>query len=415
MSSTDLLFLQALRASLLSEPAKLPQSIAPEEWEALFLLASAQNVEPLIYESCAAALRASAPEDLYSCIRSRVRQAIRRQTQKTAAFYALLEYLGKYGLIPVVVKGVAVRSLYPKPDSRPSGDEDLLIGAEEFDTYHAAFLDYGLRPVTERADYTKEFEVGYAMPDGSLYIELHKQFFAPESESYGDLNRYFADAAERKELLLPFAYTLHPTDHILYLLFHALKHFMHGGVGIRQVCDISLFANVYGARIDWDYILKCCRQERADRFAAALFAVGEKYLTLDPDAAHLPDSWRALIAASQEAALLSDMLAAGVFGASSRSRLHSSRITLDAVAAGRQGQKAGRGRLQSAVFPPAEALSEKYTYLKKHPVLLPAAWLQRIAGYLKETGNGDSRERAADAVRIGRERVRLLRQYGVID
>ena len=31
--------------------------------------------------------------------------------------------------------------------------------------------------------------------------------------------------------------TLAPTDHLLFLLCHAYKHLLHGGIGIRQLCE----------------------------------------------------------------------------------------------------------------------------------------------------------------------------------
>ena len=77
-----------------------------------------------------------------------------------------------------------------------------------------------------------------------------------------------------------------------YLICHAFKHFLHSGFGIRQVCDIILFANAYGDAIDWERVLKQCREIQADLFAAALFGIGEKYLTFDPERAHYTESWR---------------------------------------------------------------------------------------------------------------------------
>lgn len=37
---------------------------------------------------------------------------------------------------------------------------------------------------------------------------------------------------------------MNASDHLFYLICHALKHFYHSGFGIRQVCDILLFAAI---------------------------------------------------------------------------------------------------------------------------------------------------------------------------
>lgn len=63
---------------------------------------------------------------------------------------------------------------------------------------------------------------------------------------------------------------------------------MHSGFGIRQVCDIVLYANAYGAQIEWDKLVVQCQHIHAEIFAAALFRIGQKYLTLDCKTACLP-------------------------------------------------------------------------------------------------------------------------------
>ena len=61
----------------------------------------------------------------------------------------------------------------------------------------------------------------------------------------------------------------------------------------------------------------------------------------------------------------------------------------------------------------------RYRYLEKFPVLLPYAWTQRICSYLgsflgktnrKSTAYHDTKE----SIRLGNERIGLLRMYHVI-
>ena len=92
------------------------------------------------------------------------------------------------------------------------------------------------------------YEVPYGKKGSLIYIELHKSLFPPESDAYGDLNRFFenvyTDAIEIKIDNTDIR-TMGYTDHLFYLICHAFKHFLHSGFGIRQVCDIILFANAY--------------------------------------------------------------------------------------------------------------------------------------------------------------------------
>lgn len=263
----------------------------------------------------------------------------------------------------------------------------------------------------------KELESAYEVPYGKkgslIYIELHKSLFPPESEAYGDLNRFFANVHEDAidiKIDGTDIRTMGYTDHLFYLICHSFKHFLHSGFGIRQVCDIILFANEYGDAIDWEKVLRQCRGIHADLFAAALFAIGEKYLTFDPGKAHYPKVWREI--SVDETDMLMDLLDSGIYGNANMSRKHSSNMTLDAVAADKNGKKAGNTVLKS-LFPSAKKLEGRYPYLKKHPILLPVAWTDRILKYRKETAAGGDNA-AADSVKIGNQRIELMKEYGII-
>ena len=43
------------------------------------------------------------------------------------------------------VKGITLRQLYPVPELRPSGDEDIRVKEENFDSFVARLLDLGFQ------------------------------------------------------------------------------------------------------------------------------------------------------------------------------------------------------------------------------------------------------------------------------
>ena len=413
MDEIQNLFLTALRAGLRQERVNWEQPMETERWAALFQLAAEHKVLPMIYEAVYACPSAKAADTrLFAAYKQQTVLAVMQQTRKTSEFLALYAFLRESGVTPLVVKGIVCRTLYPKPDNRPSGDEDLLIPAEEFPKCHQALLDYDMEVANPKVDLDTDYEVPYRKPGSPLYIELHKCLFPPDSEAYGDLNHFFADAQpETLTVNGQGIATLAPTEHLLYLICHALKHFLHSGFGIRQVSDIALYANRYGRNVDWQRLLDCCREMHGEVFAAALFQIGQRYLTFDPDQAEYPAVWRAIQV--DEGPLLEDLLASGVYGDATMSRKHSSNITLDAVAAEKQGTHAAG--LRKTLFPTAKQLEGRYPYLKGKPYLLPAAWMSRWAQYGRETlWHRDGSNCAADAVKIGSRRVELLRQYGIL-
>ena len=413
MQRVEKLFLEAMKASLNNSQVSWDEELEPQDWLFLFRLAEIHHVLPLVYEAvynCPAAKRMGSQLQPF---KQRTVQMVMLQTIKTGEFLQLYEYLRSRGLAPCVVKGIVCRSLYGKPDCRMSGDEDMLIAPEHFETCHKAMLDYGMAPVQPEKDTAGEYEVPYRKEGSPLYIELHKNLFPPESEAYGDLNRFFSRVTERlTEISVQGSavYTMNDTDHLFYLLCHSFKHFLHSGFGIRQVCDIVLFANSSGPMLDWQEILRKCREIHADLFAAAVFQIGRKYLTFDYSKACYPEEWQKI--QIDEGPMLEDLLESGIYGNSSLSRMHSSNITLNAVAAGKKGRKVD-GTVLRTVFPSLRQMEYRYAYLKRAPFLLPVAWVERILKYRKETGQMPGNE-AVESVKIGSRRTEMMKQYGII-
>ena len=409
------LFLQALKAALKNEKVAWDMEISPQEWRELFSVASAHRVLPMIFEatySCPAA--ASMESEMRKEYKQQTIRLVMLQTIKTSEFLRLLQYLQEAGVQPLVVKGIVCRSLYRNPDYRLSGDEDLLISPEQLEQCHQALQDYGMCLLDTSQDIYSAYEMAYGKPGNPVYIELHKSLFPPESAAYGHLNAFFEDVQSRKisiKIGENSVMTMGYTDHLLYLICHAFKHFLHSGFGIRQVCDIVLFANAYGKEIDWNQIVSRCREIHAELFCVALFKIGEKYLDFLPEEACYPQEWQKMQV--DEKLLLDDLLDAGIYGDGTMSRKHSSNITLNAVSAQKKGKKAGP-LLLSTLFLPRESMEKQYPFLRKHPYLLPVAWVKRIMKYRKERGKYQDND-VANAVAIGSRRIELFKQYKILD
>lgn len=410
MDRAESCFLTSLGCALKGIPMTDVAGLSAEEWQKVFRLASMHHVLPLVVEAVCRLpeLRDNA---LLQSSRQLVRQQVFLQTQKSAGFLTLLQQLDLAGVHPLVVKGIICRNLYPKPDHRFSSDEDLLVRPEDLDRCRAVFAQTGLATTFSPEQQLDSYEIPYRQKDGPLYIELHRYLFPPESEAYGHLNTFFENAHNRAvcvEVSGIDVCTLEYTDHLFYLICHALKHFLHSGFGIRQVCDILMFTQTYGARIDWPVFLENCRKIHAFGFTASLFRIGQRHLGFRCDIC--PPELSAMYI--DEMPMLEDLLQAGVYGSSSESRQHSSNITLDAMASRLQKREA-RNPLLLSLFPPAQKLQHRYSYLKDRPWLLPAAWVSRVGTYCRGALRKPSS--AADALKLGDERIALLSYYGILD
>ena len=379
--------LEALRCFLNGDKVTWEDGLSAEDWAELFRLCQHHQILPMIYDTVyACPAFAACPPELVQMIKGQVIRQVMTQSRKTEEFLQLYRKLTERGLTPVVVKGIICRSLYREPDYRCSGDEDVLIPAEQFHDCADVFAQNQMEMLEPDMNPDEEGEVPYYHVGGMLHIELHKELFSSESEAYGGLNRLFDDVFDRKiqaEINGVKVYTMCHTDHLLYL---------------------------YGAKIDWDYLLEKCRGIHADVFAASLFDIGKKELNFNPEKACYPQSWVEIEADGGD--MLEDLIDGGVFGDSSMSRKHSSNITLQAVSEDKKGKKAGASIIQS-LFPDRKYMERTYTYLKKYPFLLPAAWASRIRKYLKESKNMQENDAMA-SIEIGNHRVDLMKKYKII-
>ena len=372
------------------------------DWSAVFALAGQQKLTPLLFEAVRTAPAAAENAALFAAVKQQVIGQVLHQTLRAAEFAALYGDLRAAGLHPVVVKGQLCSRLYPLQDHRISADDDLYIPEAEFPACHARLLANGLTTDTPADELAAADEVSYTKEGSPLYIELHRHLFDSSEDAHDDLNRFFADL---HPVEIDGFLAMPPHEHLLYLILHAYKHFVRSGIGLRQFCDIGLWARAYHDQIDWLRLHDQCRTVHAATFAAAAFCIAANDLGIELD---LPAPWEDTM---DVAPLLHDTLCGGVYGSNDYTRLHSSTVTLNAVKSSRTGEKSSVLR---TVFPKREYLERRYPYLKKRPYLLPVAWVQRLAHYASEKQSGADNS-ASGSIKLAKERIELMKRYGIMD
>ena len=398
LTNTETQFLHIAKAAI--SGGDLPAEKV--DWPAIFTLANQQKLLPILFEAARKTPAAEENAALFAVTKQQVIGQVLNQTVRSAEFSDLYHKLRSVGLHPIVVKGQLCSRLYPLKDHRISADDDLYIPDAEFMACHKQLLANGLTTDTPPDELASADEVSYTKNGSPLYIELHRHLFDSAEDAHDELNHFFVglNPVETDGFL-----AMPPHEHLLYLLLHAYKHFVRSGIGLRQFCDIGLWALEYHDEIDWQRLHDQCASVHAATFAAAAFRIARDYLGIDFD---LPMPWDASIDVEP---LLHDTLCGGVYGSNDLTRLHSSTVTLNAVKASRTGEKSSVLR---TVFPKREYLERRYPYLKKRPYLLPVAWVQRIAHYASEKQAGTDNS-ASGSIKLGKERIELMKRYGIMD
>ena len=408
MKKTNLEFLSLLKSSLKNEKYD-GEKIDFEDLVYIYKMSEIHHVVPMIYN-------ATYNEDFFkecdanfqAMFKSSAFRYIFSQIQRTNHFLEVYKKLSEKNIKILVFKGIIFRNMYNNPDDRISSDEDILIKKEDYEKVKEFFLSEGFEFID------KGEECAYFSKSTGLCIEVSTSLFSHESKAYGHLNKLFEDVFEKSikinidkiDIL-----TLSHEQHLIYIVFHNMKHFLTGGFGIRQVADFSKYIETYGEYINWEKFWSDLKDLNYDTFALNLIEISLKYLGFNDDKITYPDNITSFdeLKNSQKyyinsESLINDILDAGVFGASTMDRKHTALMTLDAVE-----DKKKSNRLK-AVFPNVNYLKDNYTYLQKYPILLPVAWGQRILSYLKKNKTSSY----INTMELGKQRIELLKEYKII-
>ena len=388
MMTTNEVFLSCISAYLTGQTCSVPEDC---DWDALLQICREQKLTAPIYAMLRGKAALSA-EWRFSAISD-----VALQARRGTAFAQLCEELAARNIFPLVVKGILCRETYPNPDERISSDEDLYIPRTQYPQFHQTMLELGFQ--SETPDYDNAHELRYMR--GDLMVEGHWELFPQDNDALNALNAITDDfwkRASMQEVSGISMRVLDETDHMTFLLLHLFKHFINSGAGIRQICDVAQWAKTHS--IAWPRVREAMRMANAEVFAGAVFDAAALYFGMD-----YPEGWPR----ADSSALLDDAVGGGIYGSATMSRKHSGSMTLAAV---EDQQHATRGKaLLRTIFPNRAVMESSYPWVKRSAALLPAAWCFRIVMYLRSRGKGNS---AAESMKIGAERMELLKRYKVI-
>ena len=402
-------FLQLLKSSLQNQ--KLQIQLSPN-YEEILKLASIHKVVPLIYES-AYKTESFKQQDtnLSQYFKTASMQIVYSQIQRSERFLQLYKEFNKAKVKILVFKGIILRELYPIPDERISGDEDLLIEKKDLKKAIEILESNNMERVLSDEEEADVYH--YFCKKTGLHLELHTTLFGEKSVTNKKMEQIFTDVfkdADTVNINNIEVHTFSLNRHFLYIICHAIKHFVSCGTGIRQICDIAMYINKHHENINWDYIWKEINDLGYGTLLVNLLQIAIDYLGLDENK---------IIYAKEKSnyyinteALIVDIMEGGIYGASTQARLNAANMSLDAL---NQESKSKIKSNLAAIFPKADDLKGRYKYLEKYPLLLPVAWGSRIFTYTKERGNLYSvGATAKETIAVGNRRIDLLKEYKLI-
>jgi hypothetical protein len=340
------------------------------------------------------------PDELWKKWKKESRRLVAIQFQKNYTCMELCEKMKKAGIRFCVIKGIQCQVLYKKPELRTSKDMDILVNEQDLEVCNDFLVDEGFKPkniLDERA-----YESSYYNPNNNVVIDVHRSLLPIGDniilenllKATGEVNTFWYEGH-------CFA-GLEDTVLLFYLISHAEKHFIISGFGIRQLLDILMVAREKKNNIKWDCLFEMVEKTGMSLFVKAMFQIGDRYLGFSEEYRLVCDHIGECVDCGN---LLWDILDAGSFGKTSTGRMHSVHVT--------KGIAAGESRIKivrKALFPDIVYMRRQFSYVDRHPWLLPVSFWHRIIRYLKEKGDGGVKN---GSLQFAKKRSSILKQYGI--
>ena len=343
MTEEQKYIIELSRAVIFDKAPSLPS--ANLDWNYIWNKALEQNISGLLASVILKLPKENQPANT-QLWRNIVIKTTYLMSRKAAEFERMISILSAHKIQPVCLKGCMIRTLYPNPNLRIMGDFDIFIDKSEKSSVLQIFEEEGYRTESSKS-------MILASKDKivwEVFTTLRAEF---------DTDAEYWDNCLRKHTYRNQAgyVRLEQTYDFAYTVLHAAKHFLVCGCGIRPLLDLALMLKNYDS-IDFDAVEEMCGSHGASKVLDYIYNVVDKIYGI-PVSAEYEDLDAELF--------LEYMLQYGIFGQRKGYIGHA----LDKDNTG--------SALEGLLFPNAKVLRGEYEYLEKYPILLPVAWVERIA------------------------------------
>ena len=188
------------------------------------------------------------------------------------------------GIHTVLFKGQGVARNYPNPLSRQCGDIDMYVGLDNF----ARVLDMLKPDDGETADKYRSLK-HFNLEEDGVDIEIHRiAEHLPgikRDRKYQEwtIRHLNGEDIFRTEIGGTIVNLPPHQFNAVYIMNHAWHHFLNGGIGLRQLCDWTMFLHRFHKKIDLDVLRTDLEQFGLVRAWHILAGIAVKHLGLPAD------------------------------------------------------------------------------------------------------------------------------------
>lgn len=347
------------------------EAFTEADWEALFLEARVQQVAAIIFPAVSALGK---DDDNYRRIIAGWRNyAIFLgliQIRSIDNLSKIIADFNKSNIPLILLKGMVLKDLYPKPEFRTMCDADILVRSEDVMCVRKLLESRGYYCKDDHDP--KEIRFFH---DTELDIEIHWRLTVPGCIDNADLfeKDVWANSVQAKFSNANVA-ELCPDNMILHLFMHMVFHMKNGGFSLRQLCDIILLIESREDRINWSLFSERIKLFNIERVVQATLLICNKYFKLK-----LPEEIDISIGENEEYidAFMDFILEAGHFDNKPVEKKNIRQLLK--YTSDDNVYFIDKMKLYHRIaFPSKTGLAKSYTFLHRYAFLYPVAWMHHV-------------------------------------
>lgn len=404
----------ALVKNAMSESEPVDVDCTDIRWEDVFEIAIRNQLIPFLYDPVERlAAQYPIPKDLLRGWKQVAIRSMLEEYDKYRALKLLLHEAEKENIKFIIFKGAVLASLYPKYYERFSSDTDIFVYQKDKDKAVALFERMGY--VKSEAA-SKESVFVYHLRKPLFVVELHfslwEDYTGTKISLMEEMNLTDEATLIRVHACGINMNTLGYEEHLIFQMIHIIKHFSLQGVSVRYLVDVTLYINQYGKQIDFNSFWRKMKQLSYGTFCDNFFCLCIHYLGLSPDI--MKGREGSVIGVKKH--LILDMIQVGMMFADKQAGWQLLGLMTPYFTGEAEIPKTKFKRKLVLLFPKSKNLPEEYAYAKRHPFLLPVAWIHKLLFYLiKWHKNKNDWYNAREKLTIAEHRLALLQNLGLVE
>lgn len=280
MTTEQRAFFELVRAGLWGTTADASAFNDKTDWNGLYNRGRSQTLLGIMLDGIQTLPETLRPErSLYIRWCASVLQTEENNRKLNREAGNLFTLLRAHGVEPVLLKGQGTARNYLRPLHRQCGDIDIFIGDEYFELVNDLLRQEGCSNGETTYKHSGFNWHGVSVENHRVPVKMNSPL------SNRRLQRYIAswhgtDKAFRFDLD-GCTVTVPPVEFdVFFLLLHAMNHLLHGGIGLRQVCDWACHLHYNRAVIDQKSLASQLQSLHLERAVRVFGALAVKYLGL---------------------------------------------------------------------------------------------------------------------------------------